>query len=395
MSFAIITFRATGPIKTWADLRAAQVHNLREKPIDHAVEGGQPPFVILGSNDLVGDVKKKLVQHGIDPNNLRGNGVLAYEAVMTASPAFFAQWAEEKRDKRLFEWVAAQMSFALDRYGKRVASMVLHRDEETPHVHAVIVPLQLVDDQRRKDRGWRWSLVGSSISGPGRFDQLQDAYAEAMAPFGLVRGERGGGHKNEPYRAMMARVADREKAATDREVMALNTIDASEQQRRIWLELAAANAEQADTLDRKLADAEAKAVDNERRRKELDEEAKIIAEKAAKVESAQLAVMSGRSDVLRAWNEINQQQAELDDEEDRQATIGASFAESVKRAEAFAMSMASIDRSALPPSVATALRSAESLIDAPRLVSVDRYEGTASPRTVPLPIWRQESDMGA
>ncbi len=91
------------------------------------MEDAPPPFVILGSNDLVGDVKKKLVQHGIDPNNLRENGVLAYEAVMTASPAFFTQWDEEERDKRLFEWVAAQMSFALDRYGKGVASMVLHR----------------------------------------------------------------------------------------------------------------------------------------------------------------------------------------------------------------------------------------------------------------------------
>ncbi len=259
----------------------------------------------------------------------------------------------------------------------------------------MIVPLQLVDDQRRKDRGWRWSLVGSSISGPGRFDQLQDAYAEAMAPFGLVRGERHSGRKNEPYRVVMARVADREKAATEREVIALNTIDAGEQQRRIWLALTAANAEQADILNRKLADADTRAADNERRRKELDEEDRAIAMKAAKVESARLAVMSGRSDVLRAWDEINQQQAELDAAEDRQATIVASFAESVKMAEAFATAMASIDRSALPPSVARALRSAESLIDAPRSASVDRYEGTASPRTVPLPIWRQESGMGA
>jgi hypothetical protein len=79
--------------------------------------------------------------------------------------------------------------FADRKYGQRVASMVLHTDEETPHIHMVVVPLALVDDKRRRERGWRWNLVGSTISGPGQFDQLQDEYAAAMEPFGLKRGD--------------------------------------------------------------------------------------------------------------------------------------------------------------------------------------------------------------
>jgi hypothetical protein len=209
--FAIITFRDTGPIKSWSDLRGANVHNSRLKPIEHGIEGAPPPRHLVGSPDLVADVKSKLGRAGIDPAKMRKNGVIAYEAVMTASPEFFEGADETKREK----WIDAQVAFAIKRWGAhRVASMVLHLDEKTPHIHVVILPLEVKPDKRRTDpHAVRWSLVGRTISGPGKFDQLQDDYAAEMAPFGLVRGVKGSDRKHRPVVAFLAELAQREAGA--------------------------------------------------------------------------------------------------------------------------------------------------------------------------------------
>ena len=212
--FAIITFRDTGPIKNWSDMRGAQIHNARTKPIDHGVEGAPVPEHLIGTGDLIADVKARLVVAKIDPNRLRKNGVIAYEAIMTASPDFFDQGSASEKRMRLAEWKQAQVEFAVARWGRhRVASMVLHLDEKTPHIHIIVVPLEVKSDKRRTDRSVRWGLVGRSISGPGQFDRLQDDYACAMEPFGLRRGIRGSGQKKEPMAAFMERTAEAKRQA--------------------------------------------------------------------------------------------------------------------------------------------------------------------------------------
>lgn len=211
--FAIITFRSTGPIKTWAAMRAANVHNARTKPLAHAVPGAPAPEHLVGTDDLVADVKRHLRGAKLDPDRLRKNGVIAFEAILSASAEFFGAGTDEERAGRLTAWKAAQREWALKRYGAhRVASMVLHVDEKVPHIHLVVVPLEVKRDGRRKDADARWSLVGRTISGPGRFDEVQDEYALAMAPFGLARGVRGSGRKHEPVPVYLARMAAKERA---------------------------------------------------------------------------------------------------------------------------------------------------------------------------------------
>lgn len=211
--FAIITFRNTGPIKTWSDMRAANVHNARTKPLAHAIAGALAPEHLVGTGDLVADVKRHLRRAKMDPGRLRKNGVIAYEAILSASAEFFDAGAADERAGRLTAWKTAQRDWAMKRYGAhRVASMVLHVDEKVPHIHLVVVPLEVKPDGRRKDGEQRWSLVGRTISGPGRFDEAQDAYAEAMAQFGLVRGVRGSGRKHEPVPVYLARMAAKEQA---------------------------------------------------------------------------------------------------------------------------------------------------------------------------------------
>lgn len=209
--FAIITFRSTGPIKSWAAMRAANIHNARTKPLPHAVRDAPPPMHLIGTGNLEADVRSILGDVAIDVDKPRKNGVLAFEAILTASPEFFEQGSEADRQRRLDAWIKAQRNWAVQHYGlMRVASLVIHLDEKTPHAHLVVVPLEMKIDKRRRDGRARYSIVGRSISGPGAFSAVQDSYAAAMAPFGLSRGVRGSGRKNEPVAQYLKRLAEGE-----------------------------------------------------------------------------------------------------------------------------------------------------------------------------------------
>jgi len=224
--YAIFTFRSTGPIKSWSAMQAAQSKK-------------QEPTQLIGSGRLVVNVKASLSEHGIDPNSLRKNGVIAYEAVLTASRGFFYQdgWDLQKRSKNLTAWAFAQKAFLLEKYGEnRLASLVVHVDEYTPHIHAVLLPYQENVDQRRGDGVACWSLVGRSIAGPGEFQRLQSEYAQAMAPFGLSRGELGSGRKHKPVRDYMADIKARMTAADVERTKAVAERQEIARLRLQWLE---------------------------------------------------------------------------------------------------------------------------------------------------------------
>lgn len=215
--FAIITFRDEGPLKNWQAIRAANVHNARTKPLPHAMPGAPAPRHLIGTGDLEHDVKRQLRAVKLDPDRLRKNGVIAYEAILSASPAFFEAGTPAERAQRLEEWTKAQVEWARERYGShRIASMVLHEDEKTPHVHLILLPLEVKPDKRCLDRSaLRWGLVGRTISGPGRFDDAQDAYSVGMARFGLARGVKGSQRKHEPVPMYLKRMAAKESAVDD------------------------------------------------------------------------------------------------------------------------------------------------------------------------------------
>lgn len=269
MSFAIFTFRASGPIKSWSALKAAQAHNCRQIPLAHQVPDSPPFRILAGTRDIVARTRAMMITLGIDPDRIRKNGVIVYEAVMTASPIFFEKGDEAERGKRLDDWVAAQMAFALGYYGAhRVVSMILHLDEKTPHVHIIVLPVAIQSDRRRKDSSPRWVLAGRSISGPGKFDHLQDEYARAMEPLGLRRGERGRGQKNEPPGHFMNRLREEKAMTEERMKQAEQSVADWERRRRLLDE-----DEERVRRDRAIVNAEKAAV--------ASREAQLAAERAA------------------------------------------------------------------------------------------------------------------
>lgn len=162
-------------------MRAMQRHQLREQETPNA-DKSRPPIVLIPP------------QHGnfertaralIGNQKIRKNAVLANEIICTASPEFFRP--SEPRlfgrydDETVFEWCSATLDYLTRSYGLKIVSVVLHLDETTPHIHAVIVPL---DERGRLN-------AREVIGGPAGCRRMQDQYAAAVSHLGLRRGERG------------------------------------------------------------------------------------------------------------------------------------------------------------------------------------------------------------
>lgn len=100
---------------------------------------------------------------------------------------------------RLGEWCDSTMQWLYTTFGKEnVVAATLHADEETPHIHATIVPI--VQGERRKakteaENGKRKyktkknkvRLCADDVLTPKKLEEYQTTYAEQMMPFGLER----------------------------------------------------------------------------------------------------------------------------------------------------------------------------------------------------------------
>ncbi|WP_318512858.1 MobV family relaxase [Photobacterium leiognathi] len=87
---------------------------------------------LLGSGNIVRDVKRKLENNNITP---RKNSVLCIEAVLSLSPDFFQSNTNTK------DFAINACKWLINEFGDNLVSAVLHLDEKTPHIHAHIVPM--------------------------------------------------------------------------------------------------------------------------------------------------------------------------------------------------------------------------------------------------------------
>lgn len=89
---------------------------------------------------------------------------------------------ELKGNEGLGNWVKENYKFCCEKYGKEnIVRFTLHRDETTPHIHCVVVPLTTDGRLSAKE------VIGNNM----KLKLLQDDYAAAMKPFGLERGLEG------------------------------------------------------------------------------------------------------------------------------------------------------------------------------------------------------------
>lgn len=106
---------------------------------------------------------------------------------------------------RLDKWMDVNLKWLRETFGEdNLVSCVLHMDEKTPHLHAIVVPIVTTERLRKKREGEKKyetksgpRLSADDVMRRGKLHEYQNSYAAAMKPFGLQRGIVGSTAKHQ------------------------------------------------------------------------------------------------------------------------------------------------------------------------------------------------------
>ena len=169
-----------------AAIAASSAHTLREKPTPNADPDGLAPLVIYLAD---GRTPYQAARHLLDGAQRRNRDtVLCREVVLSASPIYFRPGREHiggaYESDKVKAWTVASLAWAKRQWPDQLASVVLHLDEQTPHLHLLVVP-------RVKSAAGVWKLNSKALFDRERLRELQTEYGNALAPLGIRRGEPG------------------------------------------------------------------------------------------------------------------------------------------------------------------------------------------------------------
>ena len=172
--------------KAMAAIAASSAHTMREKPTPNAAPDGPSPVVMHLAN---GRTPYQAARHLLDGAERRNRDtVLCREIVLSASPCYFRPGRESMggvfEPDKVKAWASASLAWAKRMWPDQLASAVLHLDEQTPHLHLLVIP-------RVKSAVGVWKLSSKALFDRERLRELQTGYGEAMAPLGIRRGEPG------------------------------------------------------------------------------------------------------------------------------------------------------------------------------------------------------------
>lgn len=131
-------------------------------------------------------IKKRITDGYKGKKEIRKDAVKYLNIVLTGSKTKMHEICQTKNGE--FAWVKANLEFIINRYGREnIVEFALHKDETTPHLHCVVVPL--TKDGRLSAK----EIMGNKND----LKALQDDYFKKMEGFGLERGVRGSKAKHE------------------------------------------------------------------------------------------------------------------------------------------------------------------------------------------------------
>lgn len=187
-SFAIMR---VAKLKTKGHLGAALAHNFRDRETLNADPTRLNQNTILKGADNAKDVIAAWDERA--PDKIRKNAVHALEYVMTGSPEHVATMRREEQDS----YFEAALKWTEQKHGaENVLSAIVHRDETTPHLQLIVIPL---DERGRLNAR---ELVGSKAT----LSQMQTDFAEKVGtPFGLERGIERSAAKHDTIKEYYAR----------------------------------------------------------------------------------------------------------------------------------------------------------------------------------------------
>ncbi len=148
--------------------------------------------------------RTQAIQHRLDTAGLTrkigNNQVRAIRILLTGTHDDMERITDEGR---LDEWCNDNLKYLADTFGKEnIVSAVLHMDEQTPHIHATLVPIVKGERKRKKKeeqvkKRYRKKptdtirLCADDIMTRAKLKSYQDTYAQTMSGYGLQRGIDG------------------------------------------------------------------------------------------------------------------------------------------------------------------------------------------------------------
>jgi hypothetical protein len=171
--------------------QSVHAHFARSRPTPNA-----DPERTASNRWLVGSADKPLDQAitecmtkaGIDRTKLRKDAVLANDILLSVSPEWFRPDNPEASgtydQNRVRAFAAEAQQFLRKHFGPRLVAAVLHLDEATPHVQAVVVPVMTGEGKKHR-------LSSKDYFSPDRLRVLQQAWEDQMRPHGVGPRTKG------------------------------------------------------------------------------------------------------------------------------------------------------------------------------------------------------------
>lgn len=162
-------------------LTGFQKHNNRETKVVNAdAEKTKDNKILIGNKNV-----EEYVYNYLEGTRLRENSVIARELVLSGGNGFWNRLSDKDRQK----WIDVNTKFLKDNFGDNCVYSVLHLDETTPHIHALIVPKFW-----NEKKGYYELKNNRYFDGKSKLSAWQDRYTEAMTSnFNniFMRGIRG------------------------------------------------------------------------------------------------------------------------------------------------------------------------------------------------------------
>lgn len=147
--------------------------------------------------------RTQAIQHRLDTAGLTrkigNNQVRAIRVLLTGTHEDMERITNEGR---LDGWCSDNLKYLADTFGREnIVSAVLHMDEQTPHIHATLVPIVKGERKRKKKEQVKGRyrkkptdaarLCADEIMTRAKLKSYQDTYAQTMSIYGLQRGIDG------------------------------------------------------------------------------------------------------------------------------------------------------------------------------------------------------------
>jgi hypothetical protein len=191
MPYAVIR---VAKIKTQAHALSATGHNYRQEQHPHSIGNADKDaphpnreYINHEKKDYWSLLEARIQEAGV--KRVRHDSVRGMEVILTGSPEGFIRGQDGRAvDYSNSKWAGDNLRFLQDKFGaKNIVSFILHQDEKTPHIHAVLAPIT--------DKN---TLSADQLFNPKSLRELQTEYAQAMAPYGFERGVEHSQAKHDP-----------------------------------------------------------------------------------------------------------------------------------------------------------------------------------------------------